>query len=258
MACLPYNEGVKPEIIHQLIDLNHQFYQTFSGAFSQTRARVQPGVRRAMAGIPPYGNWLDVGCGNGSVARAWAADQRTGLYYGVDFSEGLLNEARSLQEAVPPGLEVKFGLADLTHPEWSQSLSDFHWDGALALAVLHHIPGAEVRLNLLREIASLLPKGARFIISVWQFTTSPRWLARVLPWETVGVSADDVETGDTLLDWRASLPGQPEQVGYRYVHAFTPAELASLAEQAGFKVIETYESDGANGRLGLYGVWKRK
>jgi len=81
-------------------------------------------------------------------------------------------------------------------------------------------------------------------------------MARVQPWERIGLSAADVQAGDTLLDWRYALPGQPEQVGLRYVHRFTPEELAHLALLSGFEVVETYESDGQGGRLGHYEVWK--
>jgi hypothetical protein len=34
-------------------------------------------------------------------------------------------------------------------------------------------------------------------------------------------------------------------------------ELALLAEQTGFEIIETFHSDGENERLGLYQIWKR-
>ena len=40
------------------------------------------------------------------------------------------------------------------------------------------------------------------------------------------------------------------------MHHFSEAELAALAEGAGFEVVETFLSDGAEGNLGLYQVWK--
>jgi tRNA (uracil-5-)-methyltransferase TRM9 len=91
---------------------------------------------------------------------------------------------------------------------------------------------------------------------VWQFQHSPRLLARRQPWELAGLSESDVEEGDTLLDWRYALPGQPEQTGLRYVHLFSPAELAGLATDCGFNIEQEYASDGEGGRLGLYQVWR--
>jgi len=72
----------------------------------------------------------------------------------------------------------------------------------------------------------------------------------------VGLAEEDVEPGDTLLDWRSALPDQPTRVGLRYVHLFSRAGLGVLAEQSGFAVRETFESDGTTGNLGLYQVWQ--
>ncbi len=82
-------------------------------------------------------------------------------------------------------------------------------------------------------------------------------MARRMPWEFVGLSNADVEPGDTLMDWRYALPDQAERVGYRYVHLFTRAELADLAEKAGFEIVDEYESDGEGGRLGVYQRWTK-
>jgi hypothetical protein len=76
------------------------------------------------------------------------------------------------------------------------------------------------------------------------------------PWEFIGLTSDDVEPGDTLMDWRYALPGQAEQVGYRFVYLFTRGELGELAERAGFEIVDEFESDGEGGRLGEYQVWK--
>jgi hypothetical protein len=58
-----------------------------------------------------------------------------------------------------------------------------------------------------------------------------------------------VDAGDYLLDWRQGGSG------LRYVHHFDEAELSALAATTGFRVLETFYSDGEGGRLGLYQVW---
>jgi hypothetical protein len=83
-------------------------------------------------------------------------------------------------------------------------------------------------------------------------------MARVQPWSVVGIKDEDVETGDTLLDWRFALPGQEEEIGYRYVHLFSEDELNNLASESDFEVVETFYSDGTGGRLGLYQIWRAK
>lgn len=243
--------------IHFLLDLNRGFYQTFAQSFAATRRRVQPGVRRVLASLPPTGRWLDLGCGSGALAAAWAESGRQGLYHGLDFSPGLLAEARAALEDLPhPGLEIRYDLADLSAPDWSAMLDGQIYNGILAFAVLHHLPSAALRLDVVRRAAALLPSGGRFIHSEWQYQHSPRLMARQLPWSTVGLQNEQLEEGDTLLDWRAPQAGQSQQ-GLRYVHLFRLAELEELAVQSGLRVIETFESDGEGGRLGLYQVWEK-
>ena len=81
---------------------------------------------------------------------------------------------------------------------------------------------------------------------------SPRLQARVVPWEAIGLSQEEVEPGDYLLDWRRG------GIGLRYVHHFNEEELQNLATKAGYQIVETFYSDGEGGRLGLYQVWEKR
>lgn len=249
---------MKDEVRSQLIKLNDDFYETFAGAFAATRRRIQPGVRRALDTIPKKGKWVDLGCGSGQLALEWVKQKRKGSYLGLDFSAGLLSEAEETLRvaAIPRGLKVNVAQADLTRTDWADGLKRESFDGALAFAVLHHIPGEEQRVELMQQVRDLLKPGGMFIHSEWQFQYSEKLMARRMPWEFIGLTNEDVEPGDTLMDWRYALPGQVEQVGYRYVHLFTRGELAELADRAGFEIIEEFESDGEGGRLGVYQVWK--
>lgn len=240
-------------VARQLIELNHQFYQTFAKAFAATRQRIQPGVRSLLARLP-QGDWLDLGCGNGALAEVWQ-HSRSDSYLGLDFSAGLLDEARRANAATP---QIQFIQADLSDPHWPQALPRPTFDGVLCFAVLHHLPGQARRRALLQQVATLLPKGGWFVHSVWQFHLSARLQERVLPWSTIGLNEDELEVGDSLLDWRHSLPGQTETVGLRYVHRFSAQELQDLAETTGFEICETFESDGEGGRLGLYQIWHKR
>jgi tRNA (uracil-5-)-methyltransferase TRM9 len=240
-----------------LLDLNRQFYQTFGRAFAATRRRIQPGVRQVLGQLAAGGRWVDLGCGSGALANVWAETGRKGLYLGLDFSAALLEEARQGLKPVPQGLDVHFERADLSDPGWSRGLRDASFDGALAFAVLHHLPGVDLRQRVLEDVRGLLKPGGLYVHSEWQFQHSEKLMARRQPWETIGLTDADVEVGDTLLDWRYALPGQPEQVGMRYVHLFDREELARLAGETGFEVIDEFESDGEGGRLGLYQVWRR-
>jgi tRNA (uracil-5-)-methyltransferase TRM9 len=248
-------QRMKPETIAALLDLNQRFYESFGPAFAATRRRLQDGVRRVLERLPDEGTWLDVGCGSGTLAAEWLRRGRTSPYLGLDFSNSLLAEARA---AVGESSLVSFAQANLLDPAWpgaAAALTPFR--GALAFAVFHHLPAAHNRLRVLRQLHDLLEPGGWLVHSHWQFQHSPKLLARVLPWSAAGLDPAELEPGDTLLDWRYNLPGQPEQTGLRYVHLFEQDELNALACQSGFQVRETFESDGLGGRLGLYHLWKR-
>ena len=241
----------------RLVDLNHQFYQSFASAFAATRRRIQPGVRRIIQQLPLDGNWLDLGCGSGALAADWARAGRKGSYLGLDFSAELLEEARrGLPQTLPENLKVDFSFANLVEPGWPGKLPQQSFNGVLAFAVLHHLPGLELRTRVMRQVHSLLVPGGLFIHSNWQFQHSPRLMARRQPWQTVGLAEADVEAGDTLLDWRYTLPGEAERTGLRYVHLFSRLELEELAALTGFDIFEEFESDGEGGRLGLYQTWR--
>jgi tRNA (uracil-5-)-methyltransferase TRM9 len=242
----------------RLLSLNLQFYQTFARAFAETRRRIQPGIRRALGLIAPCGRWLDLGCGPGTLAAEWARQRRQGEYLGLDFSTQLLEEARQAVQSLPvPGLEIHFQLADLSIPGWEKAVQGQPFDGALAFAVLHHLPGASLRRQVLGQVHDLLATGGCFIHSEWQFQHSAKLMARRVPWEKAGLKEEDLEEGDTLLDWRHALVGQAEREGLRYVHLFSRPELADLAAQCGFVIEQEYDSDGEGARLGLYQVWRR-
>ena len=244
-------------IINQLNEINKEFYQTFAGSFSRTRLRVQPGVMRIMQRIPTHGNWLDVGCGNGNLALEWIRQGRTGIYYGMDASSALVEHARSRLSGISldSGLHIGFLEADVLTENWSALLPQIGWDGVMMFAVLHHIPGFNQRLKLLKAIRDLLRPDYPVYMSVWQLQNSPRLMSRVLPWSKVNIEQTYLEDGDVLMDWRAKDLGEPEGEGLRYVHIFNEKELADLASASGFQVEESTFSDGHEGNLGLYQCW---
>jgi tRNA (uracil-5-)-methyltransferase TRM9 len=241
---------MKAETARTLLELNQHFYQDFGRAFAATRRRVQPGMMQAARQLASAGSWLDLGCGSGELARHLVRSGFQARYLGLDGSAELLAEAR--QDAPAP---AEYRQADLSQPGWAAGLEQAPWQIISCFAVLHHLPGVELRARVLQQARLLLAEDGRFVHSVWQFQHSAKLMARRQPWERIGLAETDVEAGDSLLDWRYALPGQPEQTGLRYVHLFSRTELSRLAESCGFHIDSEFESDGEGGKLGLYQVW---
>jgi tRNA (uracil-5-)-methyltransferase TRM9 len=234
----------------RLIELNHQFYQTFAKPFSATRQRLQPGVLRILDQIPADAGMLDLGCGNGELWRALLSRGFRGEYLGLDFSEGLLQAARERAALEAPLDPPTFLQADLTSPDWANTIPNSSIVVATAFAVLHHLPGIGTRLQFLQQFRSLLTSQGYLYLSNWQFLNSERLRARIQPWERIGITQEQVDVGDYLLDWRQG------GYGFRYVHHFDEAELEELAQLSGFRILESFYSDGKGGRLSLYQIWE--
>lgn len=251
--------SMKAETRNFLLDLNRRFYEDFAREFSATRQRLQPGVEQALAEyIWQAGEGLrilDLGCGNGELARRLAREGFRGSYIGLDFSAGLLEEAARHQ---PPSSQAEFFQADLGSEAWRSGetaarLSSFApFDRVLAFAVLHHLPGRALHRQVLQGVHRLLTPQGVFLHSEWQFLNSQRLVERIQPWEAVALPVQELEAGDYLLDWRSGGKG------LRYVHHFSEAELELLAQESGFEVLETFYSDGQGGQLGLYQAWRKQ
>ncbi len=233
----------------RLLALNRQFYTDYGRDFSATRERLQTGVLRVLNSLHGDESILDLGCGNGELARALSRRNHSGSYLGLDFSLPLLNEAG--REAF--GFPVQFLQIDLSRVSGiSEQLSATdHFSLITAFAVLHHIPSFDLRLNIITEIHRLLKPNGIFIHSNWQFLNSSRLKARIQSWDVIGLTGQDVDPNDYLLDWKRG------GTGLRYVHHFDETELAELAKASEFEIVETFYSDGENKRLGLYQIWEK-
>lgn len=209
--------------------------------------KIQPGVKGLLDRFSSEENYLDLGCGNGELAREMDRRAFQGAYTGLDFSPQLLQVAK---EGHYHNLRANFLSVDLTSADWTSRLKYQQFDNVLAFAVLHHLPGSELRQALLKNALKNIKHSGRFYHSEWQFLRSERLKSRIQPWETIGLSETDVDPGDYLLDWRRGGHG------LRYVHHFSEDELAELAKKVNFTICETFYSDGKGNNLGLYQVWK--
>ncbi len=243
---------MRPEIQRRLLAVNRRFYETVADEFHHTRQGWTPGLLAILPYIPEGtkqrpATVLDVGCGNGRLARL--LEERGGHteYTGVDRDPRLLALARK-STAPLARTRCRFLQADLADPSWTRVLGpeEPRFQAVVCLATLQHLPGYELRRRVVQDLARL-SQGV-VILSFWQFLEAPRFQAKLLDWTTVGLSPQDVEPGDALLPWKQG----PYAV--RYVHQVDPAELVRLAWDAGLGIRKTFRADGKEGNLNLYAI----
>ena len=236
---------MKRSITQRLLELNRRFYEESGRDFAASRKGLHQGMERALRILSPRGGLLDLGCGHGRIARAWKEGMLPGNvthYVGIEQSRALLDLAP------PEEPRLRFIQADISGPGWADEIRslEFPVSAVLCFSVLHHIPGGENRLGLVREVRSLLPTGGGLALSVWRFLHVPEMASKVRPWEEAGLSEEDVEPGDLLYPW-----GRGGRA-LRYVHHFGEDEILGLLEEGGFREERAFRSDGRTGDLGHY------
>jgi len=246
------------ETTERLLVLNREFYAAFARPFAASRPTSDPALISILPYIPQRARVLDVGCGNGRLATLLDRERPGTIYLGVDVVPELIELARARAGHLAT-ITAKFRVADIARPGWGGALLGappstslrICFDCAVALAVLHHVPGFDLRVGVLREIASLLKPGGCLIISTWQFLGSARMRRKIVDWAEAGIPEESLEPGDYLLDWKR------EGRGLRYCHLVDGAEVERLAAGSGFRVRQTFRAGGREGNLSLFAVLDR-
>lgn len=234
----------------RLLDLNRQFYATVADDFDSTRLNLPMGMIRSLNYVRPLFtegeklSVLDAGCGNGRFCWALEKLETPIDYLGIDNDSRLLDLAQTHSSQLH-FVYTQFQQLDLV-TSTPRLASPCHL--VTCFAVLHHIPSYNLRLQLMRWLASQLEAGGRLLISTWQFLNSPRLVAKQIDWSAVGIDAHETEPGDALLPWNQGV------YAIRYAHQIDEDEVRQLAQEAGLLLQEIYYADGKEGNLNLYAV----
>ena len=234
-------------IAQKLLALNREFYATFARPFAASRPVSDPALTGILPYIPQRARVLDVGCGNGRMARLLDRERPGVIYLGVDAVPALVTVARAQVDRLT-AISAEFRVADVAQPGWVGSVTGAPFDCAMALAVLHHIPGFDLRVQVLRDVASVVALGGCVILSNWQFLDNARMRRKLVDWAEVGIAEGTLEPGDYLLDWKRG--GR----GLRYCHLVDGAEVDRLAAESGLCVRETFRAGGREGNLSLFAI----
>ncbi|MCX6739802.1 MAG: class I SAM-dependent methyltransferase [Candidatus Parcubacteria bacterium] len=218
---------MKRETAIKIIKSNKILYNEIAKDFSQTRYDIWPEFEYFKGYLHDGQEVMDLGCGNGRLLEL-LKDYKVD-YLGVDFSENLIREAQAKWP------DKKFKVADLA--ELGNSKEKF--DLIFCVATLHHIPSDKLRQQILVNIKNSLKPDGKLLMTNWNLWQS-KYLKYIIkhtllkltdPYKEInGIDAGELDLQDVFIPWRKK--------SYRYVHAFTELNIASLLKKTGFEIIK--------------------
>ena len=108
---------MEPELVTKLLRLNQEFYATYAQSFAATRHSVQPGVLRLLPQIMKAELVLDLGCGNGNLAKLLQSEGFIGSYFGIDENTYFLEQAEAAVQDAASG-SYTFRKGSMADPAW--------------------------------------------------------------------------------------------------------------------------------------------
>jgi tRNA (uracil-5-)-methyltransferase TRM9 len=191
-------------------------YDTIAEAWARTRSGAWPAVRSFLRSVPRGQRLADIGSGSG---RYFSVDEAQGLrIIALDFSRGQLAVARRVA-----GPHVALARADVR----ALPLRAGAVDGALLVAVIHHLPKRSERVQSLREMLRALRPGGRALVANWSAGAEVFEGARPL---------EGGEKGDFLVPFKERL----ERPAQRFFHAYGEGELTGELREAGFGAVREW------------------
>ena len=260
----------------RLIELNNRFYRLNAPSFSRTRQAPWPGWERALKvagehlghgqGDPDRPlRVFDLACGNLRF-EAFLAEQtdRPLELYGVDSCDELAFDESGHADSVTGFMYRKLDVLDALMDDGRSGaalLADMPAaDLSVCFGFMHHVPGVELREDVLRMLLARTRAGGIAAVSFWAFAEDPRLARKAVgataraakepPFE--GFSTRSFEPGDYLLDWQGAAP-------YRYCHSLGEDEVSRLAEAVSGDADEVgrFSADGRAGNLNRYLILRR-
>jgi len=220
---------MKKDQQEQLLKVVRDNYREIATQFDATRKKyLWPELQKILNSLADGCRLLDVGCGNGRLIENLKNKKIN--YLGVDNSEELIN----LAIVNYPGYSFKVGdILNLT------AVTDQKFDLVISVAVLHHLPSKELRLEALKQLKAMAASDGQIVFSVWKLWSNrkyQKYLWRSF-WKKLTLRSQ-LDFGDILFPWKND---KGEAVSKRYYHVFTKRGLKNLVEAAGFKNFKLYD-----------------
>ena len=262
---ITHTQSISASTAEQLSHVTSEFYTQHAQSFSATRQMPWQGWRQCLDAMPQLlavekPSVLDVGCGNLRFAR-FLCDEAgivPATYFAVDNCKPLVesgNTGAYVSELAYIELDVIKSLLDNT---LSSELTVPACDLVVAFGFLHHVPGAEKRLQLLRTLLEKAKPGGYVCVSFWQFMNSQKLAAKaqeatVQGLRALDIDASELEERDYLIGW------QDKADTWRYCHHFSQKELDELLASLGsdVQICAQFSADGKDNDLNRYVILQR-
>lgn len=211
----------------KLLKIVKDNYRDIAVHFDMSRKKyLWPELSKITSAIPEGSSVLDAGCGNGRLLESLSGKKID--YLGVDNSAELIELAKINYP------RYKFLVCDILKLDSLQLKSDF----VFSIAVLHHLPGFDLRLQALNQLLISSKDKGIIVFSVWRMWNNKKYrplLIKSALKKILGINKLDF--GDLLFQWKNNK-GEP--VSERYYHAFTGRELKKLLSNAGVSSYDLY------------------
>ncbi len=237
---------------HILSHLTSDFYERNAASFSATRSRAWDGWIQCMPYIGEPQRVLDFGCGNLRF-ETFLEENLTCRpeVWAIDNCPVLLGDYSSLhfqQLDIVDTLLSKNSLATMIEAP--------QCDLTCAFGLIHHIPTASARMELLDVLIDKTSPQGLVIVALWQFARDIRLLnkARTATQEALKRYPDlMLDEGDYLMGWQDSTET------FRYCHSFSDADVDALIAHAqnDANLVTRFCADGKSGNLNCYLVFRK-
>lgn len=242
-------------IIRQLNEVNQKFYKKSARDFSDSRAFYWHGWREIlpylenMLGEKETLRVLDVGCGNGRFG-SFLVDNLPSIeiqYTGMDNNDTLLTIAQ--HKLKHTHLDTTFIKTDIVEDLLSDQFfkdTKEKYDIIVLFGVLHHIPSYKLRKKLITTLSKLVSDNGLFVFTLWRFADDDQLEKRLVGYDKAGINEKDIDSNDYLISW------ERETTSFRYGHYTDESEEDKLITASGLHLLESFESDGREGRGNKY------
>lgn len=242
---------MKTANVNRILADTPRIYDRIADDFSDTRGQWWRGFGDFNKYVKAGDRVLDIGCGNGRMAEIFAESKIE--YLGIDNSEELIKIAAErfkdrpwakfavgdALELFPPLFKGRLGgvmEGDSKTSPWPLLEKEGKFNLVLMIAVLHHLPTKDLRLEVLKNINAALKPGGRLIISNWNLWQVIGWKKKFRYWRYLFDYQEKIKRGA----WRLSdafVPWKPAGTETRrFIHSFGKQEMKRLLKRAGFAI----------------------